>query len=169
MFRFLWLSLAILIADQVTKWWAVKMLLGRPPIEVLPVFDFSLVYNTGAAFGMLDDAGGWQNTFFIVIAVVVLLFILYSLKRLAAHEIQTAVSLCMILGGALGNVVDRVRQGYVVDFIHWFYQNWHWPHFNIADMAITTGAILLVMETLGWRIIGGPQRKKGTDLFSDEK
>jgi signal peptidase II len=72
--------------------------------------------------------------------------------------VQGAVALALILGGAIGNVIDRLMQGYVVDFIHWYYQNWHWPTFNIADSAITVGAVLLVVDTLGWRILG---RRKG--------
>ncbi len=158
MLKYLWLSAAVVAVDQVTKWLAVKFLLGRPPLEVLPGFDLRLVYNTGAAFGLLDDASGWQNGFFITVALVVGVLILNMLRRLQANEVQGAVALALILGGAIGNVIDRLMQGYVVDFIHWYYQNWHWPTFNIADSAITVGAVLLVVDTLGWRILG---RRKG--------
>ena len=159
MLRYLWLSAAVIALDQVTKWLAVKYLLGRAPVVLLPVFDLQLVYNSGAAFGLLDDAGGWQNAFFVLIALAVSGFIVHLLRRLQVHEVQTAVAFGLILGGALGNVVDRLRQGYVVDFIHWFYRDWHWPTFNIADSAITIGAVLLVLDALGWRLIG---RGKGT-------
>lgn len=158
MLKYLWLSAAVVAVDQVTKWLAVKFLLGRPPLEILPGFDLQLVYNTGAAFGLLDDAGGWQNGFFIAVALVVCVFISNMLRRLQPDEVQGAVALALILGGAIGNVIDRVMQGYVVDFIHWYYQNWHWPTFNIADSAITVGAVLLVLDTLGWRILGRRKR-----------
>lgn len=158
MLKYLWLSAAVVAVDQVTKWLAVKFLLGRPPLEILPGFDLQLVYNTGAAFGLLDDAGGWQNGFFITVALVVCVFISNMLRRLQPDEVQGAVALALILGGAIGNVIDRLLQGYVVDFIHWYYQNWHWPTFNIADSAITVGAVLLVLDTLGWRILGRRKR-----------
>ena len=153
--RWLWISAVVLVLDQVTKVWAVDALLGKAPIVVVPgFFDFSLVYNTGAAFGLLADAHGWQNTFFIVVAVAVSAFILWSLARSKPGEAQSAVALALIFGGAIGNVIDRVRQGYVVDFVHWFYGNWHWPTFNIADAAISVGAVLLVLDILGIQIFG---------------
>lgn len=155
MLRLLWLSVAVFTGDQLTKWLAVKYLLGRPPVEVIPgFFDLQLVYNTGAAFGMLDEAGGWQNAFFIAVAIGVSLFIVYSLRGLSRAELQIAVAYALILGGALGNVIDRLRQGYVVDFVHWFYADYHWPNFNVADSAITIGAVLLIMDVLGLRILG---------------
>ena len=157
MLRYLWLSAVVIVLDQLSKWVAVKYLLGRPPVVLLPVFDLQLVYNSGAAFGLLDDASGWQNGFFVLVALAVSSFIVYLLRGLQAHEIQTAVAFSLILGGALGNVVDRLRQGYVVDFIHWFYQDWHWPTFNIADSAITIGAVLLVLDVVGLRVFG-PRR-----------
>lgn len=135
------------------------MLLGRPPVVVVPgFFDFSLVYNTGAAFGLLNEGGGWQNGFFIVVAVAVSVFILVSLYRLNKSELQTAMAFALILGGALGNIIDRIRHGYVIDFIHWFYGDWHWPTFNVADAAITIGAILLVLDVLGLRIFSPGRR-----------
>ncbi|MBS1269068.1 MAG: Lipoprotein signal peptidase [Gammaproteobacteria bacterium] len=154
MLKTLWISVGVFLMDQLAKLLAVEYLLGRPPVEILPGFDLQLVYNTGAAFGMLDDAGGWQNALFIAIAAGVSLFIVYSLRRLSRSELQIAVSYALILGGALANVVDRVRYGYVVDFIHWFYKDFHWPNFNLADAAISIGAALLVMDVFGVRIIG---------------
>lgn len=153
MLRVLWLSLVVFVVDQATKWLAVEYLLGRPPVEIMPGFDLQLVYNTGAAFGMLDDAGGWQNAFFIAVAAAISLFIVHQLRRLTRAELQIAVSYALILGGALGNVIDRLRQGYVVDFIHWFYQDYHWPNFNIADSAICIGAALLILDVFGVRLI----------------
>lgn len=157
MLKALWISVVVFVVDQVTKWWAVEALLGRPPVKIMPGFDLQLVYNTGAAFGMLDDAGGWQNTFFVAVAVGVSLFIFFSLKKLTRAELQIAVAYALILGGALGNVVDRLRQGYVVDFIHWFYQDYHWPNFNIADSAICVGAALLVLDVFGARFLKGKE------------
>lgn len=153
MLRALWLSVAVFGVDQATKWLAVEYLLGRPPVEIMPGFDLQLVYNTGAAFGMLDDAGGWQNAFFIAVAAAISVFIVHQLRRLTRAELQIAVSYALILGGALGNVIDRLRQGYVVDFIHWFYQDYHWPNFNIADSAICIGAVLLILDVFGVRLI----------------
>jgi signal peptidase II len=154
MLRWLWLSVAVVVVDQVTKWLAVKMLFGQPPVVVIPgFFELTLVYNTGAAFGFLRDAGGWQNAFFIAVAVIVSLFLISMLRRLKAGEVQSAVSFALILGGAIGNVIDRVHQGFVIDFIHWFYQDWHWPAFNIADSAITIGAVLLVLDVFGIRLL----------------
>jgi len=150
----LWISLVVLILDQVTKWLALEYLLGRPPVKIMPGFDLQLAYNTGAAFGILDDAGGWQNTFFVVVAAAISLFIVHQLRRLTRADLQIALAYALILGGALGNVIDRVRQGYVVDFIHWFYGDYHWPNFNIADSAITIGAVLLILDVLGMRLLG---------------
>ena len=153
--RWLILSAAVVLVDQITKLLAVKHLLGRPPVLVVPgFFDFSLVYNTGAAFGLLNDADGWQNLFFISVAALVSIFLIVSLYRLNRSDTQVAMAFALILGGAIGNVIDRLQQGYVVDFIHWFYQDWHWPTFNIADSAITIGAVLLVLDVLGLRLFG---------------
>lgn len=152
-FRWLGLTLAVIVADQLTKIFAVKLLLGRPPIVVIPgFFDFSLVYNSGAAFGLLNDAEGWQNTFFIIVALAVSIFILVSLYRIKNTEIQIAMAFALILGGAIGNIIDRIRHGYVIDFIHWFYSDWHWPTFNIADSAISIGAVLLILDLMGIQI-----------------
>ena len=157
--RWLILSALVVLVDQVTKILAVKYLVGRPPVVVVPgFFDFSLVYNTGAAFGLLNNAEGWQNFFFIGVATLVSLFLVVSLYRMNRSDIQIAMAFALILGGAVGNVVDRIQQGYVVDFIHWFYQDWHWPTFNIADSAITIGAVLLVLDVLGLQLFGRQHR-----------
>lgn len=153
MLRLLWAALAIVVADRLTKMAALEYLAQRPPVEVLPFFDLVLVFNTGAAFGLLRDAGGWQNTAFIAFALLVSAFIVYALARARRDDLQVAVALALILGGALGNVVDRLLYGYVVDFIDLHYRVWHWPAFNIADAAITVGAVLLVLDTLGWKLI----------------
>lgn len=154
MLKALWISVVVFVVDQVTKWLAVEHLMGRPPVKIMPGFDLQLAYNSGAAFGMLNEASGWQNAFFIAVAAGVVLFMLYALSKLPRVELQLAVSYALILGGALGNVLDRVRQGYVVDFIHWFYGSYEWPNFNIADSAICVGAVLLVLDVLGLKLLG---------------
>lgn len=148
MFRFLWITVAVVIADQVTKYFALKHLM-RSEIAIAPFLNFALAFNTGAAFSFLSDAGGWQNLFFVGVAAVVSIVILFMIRRLGANDLQVAVALMLVLGGAVGNVIDRVRYGYVVDFIDVYYRSWHWPTFNIADSAITIGAILLIMDALG--------------------
>ena len=151
--KWVWLSVIVVIADQATKWIAVKTLADRPPVAIFSWFDLQLVYNRGAAFGMLSDASGWQTYLFAAIALVVCGGLVYYLGKLKKHDLQVVVALALILGGAVGNLIDRVYLGYVIDFIHWFNQDWHWPNFNIADSAITIGAVLLVMDAIGWRPI----------------
>lgn len=148
--RLLWLSAVVCLVDQATKWFALEQLQGDR-VSVAPFLNFALAYNTGAAFSFLSDAGGWQNFFFIGVATVVSAVIFFMLRRLGNSEKQVAVALALVLGGAVGNVIDRVRFGYVVDFIDAYYRIWHWPTFNIADSAITLGAILLALDALGIR------------------
>jgi signal peptidase II len=153
MFRLSWLAIIVLIADQLTKLWAMRAL-ALETITLAPVFNFALAYNTGAAFGFLSNASGWQNVFFIVVAVVVATGILYMLRRLKPDETQVAAALWLILGGAAGNLIDRFRLGHVVDFLDFHIGTWHFPTFNIADSAITIGAILLILDSLGMRLWG---------------
>jgi len=148
MFRFLWITVAVVIADQVTKYFALKHLM-RSEMALTPFLNLALAFNTGAAFSFLSDAGGWQNFFFVGVAAVVSIIILFMIRRLGANDTQVAVALMLVLGGAAGNVIDRVRFGYVVDFIDIYYRTWHWPTFNVADSAITIGAVLLIMDSLG--------------------
>lgn len=147
----------VLIADQVTKWLAVNHLTGRTLTVIPGFFDLVLVHNTGAAFGFLNNAGGWQNVFFIAVAVVVSLVLVVMLRRLGPEDRITGWALALILGGALGNLIDRLRSGYVIDFVDWYVGRWHWPAFNVADAAITIGAALLLLDTFRGRE-GGQQR-----------
>lgn len=149
MFKYLWISVVIVILDQASKWWAVQTLKFTGSIEVMPFLNFTLVYNSGAAFGFLNDAAGWQNVMFVVIAIVVSFVILAMAKRLGANDVQVMVGLMLVLGGAVGNLIDRLRFGYVIDFIDVYYREWHFPVFNIADSAITLGAIVLILDALG--------------------
>lgn len=148
MFKFWLIALIVAIADQLSKLAAVKYLL-RGPIELAPFLNLSLVFNSGAAFGFLSGASGWQNLLFVGIAIIVSFFIIVMVKHVGVNDTQVLTGLMLILGGAAGNLIDRLRQGYVVDFIDFHYQNWHWPAFNIADSSITIGAVLLVLDAIG--------------------
>lgn len=139
------LSLLIIIADQFSKW---VVLAHFQLHESLPVIDgllsWTLAFNEGAAFSFLSDAGGWQRWFFTVLAVVVSGILVIWLKRTARSDWRTALPLAFIVGGAIGNVIDRIRLGHVVDFIDVHYGSWSWPAFNIADSAISVGAVILI-------------------------
>lgn len=148
MWRLLWIPALVIGADQVTKYFALQSL-AAGDVPVTAFFRFALAFNTGAAFSFLADAGGWQNLFFVGVAVVVSAIILVMFRKLGARDMQLAVALMLVLGGAIGNVIDRLRFGYVVDFIDVYYRHWHWPTFNVADSAISIGAVLLVLDAFG--------------------
>jgi len=148
MFRLLWIPLLVCVADQASKYLAVQYL-RHSEIALAPFLNLSLAFNTGAAFSFLSGAGGWQNLFFVGVALVVSVIILFMIRRLGANDKQVAVALMLVLGGAAGNVIDRLHLGYVVDFIDVYYRTWHWPTFNLADSAITLGAILLILDAFG--------------------
>ena len=148
MFRFLWIALLAYVADQLSKLAAVKYL-TRHDLVLTPFLNLSLAYNSGAAFSFLSNASGWQNMFFVIVAIIVSIVILLMIRRLGANDIQVAVALMLVLGGAAGNLTDRIRLGYVIDFIDIYYKSWHWPTFNVADSAITIGALLMLLDTLG--------------------
>ena len=143
--RWLWCSLAVVIADQATKVAAVAWLDPTSSVELIPTLDLVLAYNTGAAFSFLSTAGGWQRWLFIGLAVVICGFILHWMRDLPRGARWYPLALSLILGGAVGNVIDRVRIGAVVDFIDFHVGDWHWPAFNVADSAICVGAALLVL------------------------
>ena len=152
MLKWLWVSGVVIAVDQLTKVMAEKLLQFNIPVEVMPSFNWFLTYNTGAAFSFLSEAGGWQRWFFVGLAALVSVVILAWLKNLPSGRNREAISLAMILGGALGNVIDRLLYGHVVDFIQWYYEDYYWPAFNIADSAITVGAALLILDAfLGMR------------------
>ncbi len=138
------LSVFVIILDQLTKLWAQSVLLYHQPVPVMPMLNLTLAYNTGAAFSFLSDAGGWQRWFFIVLTLIVSGVILHWIWTLRAQESLHAAALALILGGAIGNLIDRIWLGYVIDFIDVYYQRYHWPIFNIADSAITIGVTLLI-------------------------
>jgi signal peptidase II len=144
----LWLlpSMVVIVLDQLSKHWIVQMLSFAESRPVTTFFNLALAHNTGAAFSFLAEAGGWQRLFFIVVAVVASAVMLYLLRK-HGREVLFSLALCLVLGGALGNLIDRIRWGYVVDFLDFYYGSYHWPAFNVADMAITGGVILLVWDS----------------------
>ena len=151
-------SAAVIVLDWYSKQLATRYLDLYRPQEVFSWLNITLAHNYGAAFSFLADAGGWQRWFFIVLAVVVSLVLLVWLLRLPRREWMTGLGLGLILGGAVGNVADRIRLGYVVDFIDVHVAGWHYPAFNVADSAITCGVILLLLDMLRVSL-----REKGTD------
>ncbi len=145
------LALAIIGLDQITKVWFDTALLYGERVAVLPFFDFTLLYNTGAAFSFLASGQGWQRWMFTAIALIASIVILRLLWKHPRQNVLCAALAC-ILGGALGNAIDRVAYGHVVDFLLFYWQDWHFPAFNVADIAITVGAMLLLLdEVLRWR------------------
>lgn len=145
MLKWFGLSTAIVILDQLTKHWVKQAFSLHEVVEVTSFFNLLLVYNTGAAFSLLADAGGWQRTFFVAIAVVASVWIGWLLSKHAA-ETLFCLALALILGGAVGNVIDRILIGGVVDFLDFHVFGWHWPAFNVADIGISCGAVLLVID-----------------------
>jgi signal peptidase II len=149
-----WLTVsAIVIAlDQLTKHIALAELQPYAPHAVIPgLLNWTLAFNTGAAFSFLHDAGGWQRWLFSALAITVSLVLIVWLRRLPRGDWRTALPLSLVIGGALGNLIDRVRFGHVTDFIEVYYGQWSWPAFNIADSAICVGAVLLIVFGLGGR------------------
>lgn len=146
MIKWLALSGLVIVLDHLTKWWVSSTMDYQQTIPVFSFFSFVLVHNYGAAFNFLADAGGWQRWFFIGIGIVATVIIV-RLLRTHAHESRMALGLALVLGGALGNVIDRAVLGYVVDFLYFHYQGFAWPAFNVADSAISVGAALLIWDS----------------------
>ena len=149
MLKWLGLSLLAIILDQGSKLAITSSMQLYQSIQIMPYFNLTYVHNTGAAFSFLSEAGGWQRWFFAGLALVISGVIAVWLARLKQHETLLAVALSLVLGGAIGNLIDRLVYGYVIDFLDVYYQTWHWPAFNIADSAITLGVILMLVESFG--------------------
>jgi signal peptidase II len=158
MLKWLWLSLLAVILDQGSKLVIDSSMRLYQSIPVMPYFNLTYVHNTGAAFSFLSEAGGWQRWFFAGLAMLISAVIAVWLARLKQHETLLAMALSLVLGGAIGNLIDRLAYGYVIDFLDVYYGTWHWPAFNIADSAITLGVMLMLVESFG---LG---RSKETDL-----
>ena len=152
------IALAIIVADQWTKWLASSSLQYRVPVEITSWFDLMLAHNSGAAFSFLAGAGGWQRWFFAVIALLVSAVMVVWLARLPRARYWVGCALGLVLGGGLGNLWDRLQHGYVVDFISLHYGGWYWPAFNIADSAISVGAAILVLDSLFHRDEAGARQ-----------
>jgi signal peptidase II len=149
MLKWLGLSLLAVILDQASKLAITGSMQLYQSIAVMPFFNLTYVRNTGAAFSFLSEAGGWQRWFFAGLAVVISAVIAVWLARLKPGETLLAAALSLVLGGAIGNLIDRLAYGYVIDFLDVYYQDWHWPAFNIADSAITLGVVLMLAESFG--------------------
>ena len=164
MLKWLWLAVAVIVLDQGSKYLVSQLLELHESVEFIPLLQFTLLHNKGAAFSFLSSAGGWQRWLFTILALVVSVIIVAWLRRLSAQEKWQAAGLALILGGALGNVIDRINHGYVVDFLDFYYPaeqclplfyqvhgsiaECHWPAFNIADSAISIGVVVLIIDSL---------------------
>ena len=154
MLKWLWLTLLVIVLDQSTKFLAGQLLHLYVPVELVPGLNLTLIHNTGAAFSFLSNAGGWQRWFFILLTALVSILIVSWLYRLSRQQRWMACALALVLGGALGNLYDRVVLGYVIDFIDvslkflpWKLFN-PWPAFNVADSAITCGVVMLIIDAV---------------------
>ncbi len=147
MHKWLWLAALVLVIDQITKRVVDTTLRLYESIPVLPSFSLTYLRNQGAAFSFLSSAGGWQRWFFIGLAVIASVLICFWIRQIPNDRKLEASAWALVLGGALGNLIDRVLYGYVIDFLDVYYGDWHWPAFNVADSAITVGVVLLLLES----------------------
>jgi len=146
MLKYLWLSGLVIVLDQASKWVMMSWLSLYETVAVIPFFNLTMAHNTGAAFSFLAQAGGWQRWFFVGLSVLISIGLLIWLTKLAKTNME-AISVSLILGGAIGNVIDRIYFGYVIDFLDVYYGTHHWPAFNIADSAIVIGAGILILDS----------------------
>lgn len=149
--RWFWLSTLVVILDQITKQVAEQSLLLHKAIAIIPSFNLTLMYNDGAAFSFLSNAGGWQRWFFITLSTVISIALVIWLRQLqqsaSKHDKNIlSAGIALILGGAIGNLIDRILFGHVIDFIQVYYADFYWPAFNIADSAITLGVGFLIID-----------------------
>ena len=156
--NWLWLSFFVVLLDQTTKALVVGTVKFKSPIQLMPILDIVYLENQGAAFSLLHDAGGWQRWFFIGLALIVSAVLMLWLRRIRIPE-QTvlAIGVALVLGGALGNVIDRVWHSYVIDFVYFHWKDWYFPAFNVADSAISVGAGCLLLDAF-WE--SGREHKK---------
>jgi signal peptidase II len=140
------LSIILIVLDQWTKYIAVANLQMHEPVTFISGFwNWTLAHNTGAAFSFLADSGEWAHWFFVVMKIAVSLVLIVLLGKMPRNHWQDALPYALIIAGALGNLIDRFRYGYVIDFIEWYYQDFSWPVFNIADSCIVAGAMVLIL------------------------
>lgn len=151
-------SALVIVFDQLSKAWVLAKL---PEFQAIPVIDgfwnWYRTYNTGAAFSFLSDAGGWQQYFFVALALAISGLLAYWLTRTPRRDWKTALPYGLVIGGALGNVIDRLLHGKVIDFIQWYWRDYNWPAFNVADSAIVAGAIGIAL----FGLLGGNKAVDG--------
>ncbi|HZH42817.1 MAG TPA: signal peptidase II [Lysobacter sp.] len=136
------LSAVVVALDQLTKQWVLVALPEHTPVPVIDGFwNWYRTYNTGAAFSFLSDAGGWQQYLFAALAVAITMVLTGWLRRTPRHDWKTALPFALVIGGAIGNLIDRLVHGHVIDFIQWYWRDHYWPAFNVADSAIVAGAV----------------------------
>jgi signal peptidase II len=145
--KWVWLSIVIMIIDQVTKFYISQQFELYESIQVIPGINFTYVHKTGAAFSFLSDAGGWQRWLFISLSSGISILLIFWLKKQPSTGIWLAIALALILGGAVGNLIDRIFLSYVIDFVDVYYDKWHWPVFNVADSAISIGVVMLIIDS----------------------
>lgn len=143
---FLWLSVAVIIGDLLSKWIVIKNFQLYESIQILPVFNLTYVRNYGAAFSFLANHSGWQKYLFIGLAIIITCILIYWLYKNKRTQTLLNSAYALIIGGALGNMIDRTYHGFVVDFLHFYWRDYHYPVFNIADIAVSIGAGLLVLD-----------------------
>jgi signal peptidase II len=160
MIRWLWLSVVVIALDQSSKQLVEATFMLYETLPVLPFFNLTLAYNEGAAFSFLSDQGGWQRWLFSGLALVVTTVLIVWLARLRSERLL-AVSLSLVIGGAVGNLIDRLLFGHVIDFLDLYYGQWHWPAFNIADAAITLGVVLMFLDALLEQKAKGHETQQG--------
>ncbi|BET95651.1 signal peptidase II [Xenorhabdus taiwanensis] len=145
--RWLWLVVVVLILDLGSKYLVLQHFTLYESMPLIPYFNLTYAQNLGAAFSFLADKGGWQRWFFALVAVAITVVLLVMMYRSNAKQKLSNIAYALVIGGALGNLFDRLVHGFVVDFIDFYVGEWHWPTFNIADSAICIGAALIIIES----------------------
>ncbi len=145
--KWLGLTVIVILLDQVSKWFAIENLEYHRPVEVFAGFNWTLAYNKGAAFSLFGDADGWQQWLFGGLALVISGVLIHWMRKMEASEKMLGIACGLIIGGAIGNLIDRFVQGKVTDFIDWYYGSYHWPTFNLADSFILLGAFLMLLDS----------------------
>lgn len=149
--RWLWVSFVVIVLDQITKYLAESQLELYQSIAVTPFFNLTLAYNTGAAFSMFAHHSGWQRWALSAVAIAASVMLFTWLRQLKKEERWQSCAIVLVLGGAIGNLIDRLLHGHVIDFLDFYWQSYHYPAFNVADSAITVGAIMLALTLFGFK------------------
>ncbi|MBD2802559.1 signal peptidase II [Xenorhabdus sp. M] len=163
--RWLWLVAVVLILDLGSKYLVLQNFSLYESIPLMPYFNLTYAQNLGAAFSFLADKGGWQRWFFALVATVITLVLMVMMYRSSARQKLSNIAYALVIGGALGNLFDRLVHGFVVDFIDFYVGEWHWPTFNIADSAICIGATLIIIESF----IGPNDKQRDDNPLNDEQ